>query len=97
MMKSEKAEQYFTEDGQINLQLTNVAVAEKLSIDHSTVSRIRSGQRYPSRELMRRIEGTFDWKVVHQLELLPDKGRNMRYAQEFEKRILRRDGVKARG
>ncbi|ALY08938.1 helix-turn-helix DNA-binding domain protein [Arthrobacter phage Immaculata] len=97
MMKSEKAEQYFTEDGKVNLQLTNVAVAEKLNIDHSTVSRIRSGQRYPSRELMRRIEGIFDWKVVHQLELLPDKGRNMRYAQEFEKKILKRDGVKLRG
>ncbi|ALY08560.1 helix-turn-helix DNA-binding domain protein [Arthrobacter phage Bennie] len=97
MMKSEKAEQYFTEDGKVNLQLTNVAVAEKLNIDHSTVSRIRSGQRYPSRELMRRIEGIFDWKVVHQLELLPDKGRNLRYAQEFEKKILKRDGAKARG
>ncbi|ALY08810.1 helix-turn-helix DNA-binding domain protein [Arthrobacter phage Nancia] len=97
MMKSERAEQYFDENGAVNLQLTNVAVAEKLKIDHSTVSRIRSGQRYPSRELMRRIEGVFEWKVVHQLELLPDKGRNMRYAQEFEKRILRRDGVKARG
>ncbi|AZS08165.1 helix-turn-helix DNA-binding domain protein [Arthrobacter phage Huckleberry] len=96
-MKSERAEQYFTEDGKVNLQLTNVAVAEKLNIDHSTVSRIRSGQRYPSRELMRRIEGTFDWKVVHQLELLPDKGRNLRYAQEFEKKILKRDGAKARG
>ncbi|AZS08521.1 helix-turn-helix DNA-binding domain protein [Arthrobacter phage Lasagna] len=96
-MKSERAEQYFDENGAVNLQLTNVAVAEKLKIDHSTVSRIRSGQRYPSRELMRRIEGVFEWKVVHQLELLPDKGRNMRYAQEFEKRILRRDGVKARG
>ncbi|ATW58742.1 HTH DNA binding protein [Arthrobacter phage Urla] len=96
MMKSERAEQYFDENGGVNLQLTNVAVAEKLNIDHSTVSRIRSGQRYPSRELMRRIEGTFDWKVVHQLELLPDKGRNMRYAQEFEKKILKRDGVKAR-
>ncbi|AZS09231.1 helix-turn-helix DNA-binding domain protein [Arthrobacter phage OurGirlNessie] len=97
MMKSERAEQYFDGNGAVNLQLTNVAVAEKLKIDHSTVSRIRSGQRYPSRELMRRIEGVFEWKVVHQLELLPDKGRNMRYAQEFEKRILRRDGVKARG
>ncbi|AZF97663.1 helix-turn-helix DNA-binding domain protein [Arthrobacter phage CallieOMalley] len=96
-MKSEKAEQYFNEDGGINLQLTNVAVAEKLKVDHSTISRIRSGQRYPSRELMRRIEGEFDWKVVHQLELLPDKGRNLRYSQEFEKKIIKKDGRAVRG
>ena len=67
--------------------VTNVAIAEKLGVDHSTVSRIRSGQRYPSRELMRRISETFGWKVVHQLDLLPDRGRNLRYAQAFEKRI----------
>ncbi|AOZ65067.1 helix-turn-helix DNA-binding domain protein [Arthrobacter phage GreenHearts] len=89
---SRKTEQYLNEDGTVNLQLTNVAVAEKLAVNHSTISRIRSGQRYPSRELMRKIEGEFDWKVVHQLDLLPDKGRNLRYAQEFEKKIIKRDG-----
>lgn len=68
-------------------QATNVAIAEKLGVDHSTVSRIRSGQRYPSRELMRRISESFGWQVVRQLELLPDKGRNKRYADEFEKRV----------
>lgn len=67
--------------------VTNVAVAEVLGVDHSTVSRIRSGQRYPSRELMRRISEKFNWKVVHQLDYLPDKGRNLRYAQEFEKKV----------
>jgi len=67
--------------------ITNVGIAERLGVDHSTVSRIRHGQRYPSRELMRRINEVFGWKVVHQLEFLPDKGRNMRYADEFEKRI----------
>lgn len=67
--------------------VTNVAVAERLGVDHSTVSRIRSGQRYPSRELMRRISEKFNWKVVHQLDLLPDKGRNLRYAQEFERKV----------
>lgn len=69
--------------------VTNVAVAEKLGVDHSTVSRIRSGLRYPSRELMRRISEQYNWKVVHQLDLLPDKGRNLRYAQEFEKRVCK--------
>lgn len=66
---------------------TNVAIAEKLGVDHSTVSRIRHGQRYPSRELMRRISEKFGWLVVHQMDLLPDKGRNMRYAHEFEKKV----------
>ncbi|ALY09174.1 helix-turn-helix DNA binding domain protein [Arthrobacter phage Chridison] len=92
-----RTEKYLNEDGSVNLQLTNVAVAEKLGVNHSTVSRIRSGQRYPSRELMRKIEHEFDWKVVHQLDLLPDKGRNTRYANEFEKLILKRNGAKARG
>lgn len=66
---------------------TNVAIATRLGCDHSTVSRIRSGQRYPSRELMRKIEASFGWKVVHQLGLLPDRGRNTRYASQFEKVI----------
>lgn len=69
--------------------VTNVAIAEKLAVDHSTVSRIRSGQRYPSRELMRRISEAFGWKVVHQLDLLPDRGRNLRYAQEFERKVCK--------
>lgn len=66
---------------------TNVAIAEKLGVDHSTISRIRHGQRYPSRELMRRIAEKYGWLVVHQLDLLPDKGRNMRYAEQFEKKV----------
>lgn len=66
---------------------TNVAIAEKLGVDHSTISRIRHGQRYPSRELMRRIAEKYGWLVVHQLDLLPDKGRNLRYAEQFEKRV----------
>lgn len=67
--------------------ITNVGIAEKLRVDHSTISRIRHGQRYPSRELMRRIAEVYGWLVVHQMDLLPDKGRNMRYADEFEKRV----------
>lgn len=68
---------------------TNVAIAERLGVDHSTVSRIRHGQRYPSRELMRRIAEKYGWLVVHQLDLLPDKGRNMRYAEQFEKKVAK--------
>lgn len=68
-------------------QATNVAIADKLGVDHSTVSRIRSGQRYPSRELMRKIGEVFGWRVDRQLELLPDRGRNMRYADEFAKKV----------
>jgi len=36
---------------------------------------------------MRKIEASFGWKVVHQLGLLPDRGRNTRYAAQFEKII----------
>lgn len=78
-----------TEAPEQEANATNVAIAEKLGVDHSTVSRIRSGQRYPSRELMRRISEAFGWKVVFQLELLPDRGRNMHYAHEFEKKVCR--------
>lgn len=79
---------YATPDGAVAVEYTNVAVAEKLGVDHSTVSRIRSGQRYPSRRLMRQIEECYGWKVVFQLGLLPDRGRNLQYAQAFEKQIL---------
>lgn len=67
--------------------VTNTAVADKLAVDHSTISRIRSGQRYPSRELMRKISEQFNWRMSEQIELLPDRGRNTKYAEEFEKRV----------
>jgi transcriptional regulator with XRE-family HTH domain len=69
--------------------VTNVKIAGLLGVSHPTISRIRSGQRYPSRELMRRISERFGWAVHRQLELLPDRGRNMRYAQEFERQVCR--------
>ena len=71
-----------------SVDVTNVALAERLGVDHSTVSRIRSGQRYPSRELMRRIHEAFGWKVEEQLALLPDRGRNLGYAQAFAAKVV---------
>ena len=68
---------------------SNARVGQRLGVNHSTISRIRSGQRYPSRRLMRLIEEEYGWSVNDQIELLPDGGRNRRYANEFDKKVFR--------
>lgn len=75
---------------------TNTSVAARLGVNHSTVSRIRSGQRYPSRRLMRLIEETYGWKVAEQMALLPDAGRNRRYAIDFDKKVFRAEQLGAK-
>lgn len=66
---------------------TNIAISARLGITHAMVSRIRSGDRYPSRAVMRRIETAYCWPIQDQMALLPDTGRNLDYALEFEKRL----------
>lgn len=59
---------------------TNQKVADDLGITHSAVSRIRSGDRFPSVALMRNIETAYGWRLADQARLLGTQ----RYAIEFE-------------
>jgi transcriptional regulator with XRE-family HTH domain len=66
---------------------TNPEVGKRIGLSYSGVSRIRSGDRYPSLAVMRKIREAYGWSVADQQSLIPDTGRNLDYALEFERRI----------
>lgn len=69
--------------------VTNPEVARLLGITYSGASRIRSGGRYPSLAVMKKVASAYGWPVSEQAALIPDDGsRNMDYANELERRIL---------
>lgn len=69
--------------------VTNQRVADDLGITHSAVSRIRSGDRLPSLQLVRRIAGQLGWPVDEQVSSLDPKT----YAAAFEKVLAKRYDV----
>lgn len=70
--------------------VTNPEIARQLDLSDSAVSRIRSGNRYPSLDVMRKMEAAYSWPVAEQLELIPGGGQHdMRYAHELERRVLK--------
>ena len=66
--------------------VTNQRVADDLGITHSMVSRIRSGDRLPSLQLVRKIEAAYGWSVADQITDLDPK----RYAVAFEAILAKR-------
>lgn len=67
---------------------THPEVGKLIGLSYSAVSRIRSGDRYPSLAVMRKIAAAYSWPLAEQLDLIPDNKRpGMAYAQEFERRI----------
>lgn len=66
--------------------VTNERVAQDLGITHSTVSRIRSGHRLPSLQLVRRIEAVLGWPVGEQVSSLDPTT----YARAFEALLEKR-------
>lgn len=71
--------------------ITNRELGELIGLTHSSVSRIRSGHRWPSIDAMRRIEAVLGWKVDEQIRLRPtdESGTTGRYAKELERRVNR--------
>lgn len=67
---------------------TNLEVANKIGITHSAVSRIRSGNRNVSVEVMARVAAVYNWSVEDQV--------NSRvagvYAEAFERVITAHTG-----
>jgi transcriptional regulator with XRE-family HTH domain len=59
---------------------TNREVAENIGLTHSAVSRIRSGQRYPSPEIMARISEVYNWPIKSQVYARM----GATYAEQFE-------------
>lgn len=60
--------------------VTNKQVGADLFVSHATVSRIRSGDRLPSIDLMLQIEKVTRWKLDRQIRARQDGS----YAAKFE-------------
>jgi plasmid maintenance system antidote protein VapI len=70
--------------------LSNVALGDSLGVSHATISRIRSGNRTPSTDLILRISKLFDWSIEEQIEakMRQHEGVDRAYADEFARREL---------
>jgi transcriptional regulator with XRE-family HTH domain len=52
--------------GHVKANITNKDIGKALGIDHTTVSRYRSGERIPSLEIMLLIATEYNWDLVLQ-------------------------------
>jgi len=68
------------------------SVARLLGTTSATVNRWLKGKRYPSIQLMRRIERQLKWSLLDQLNYIPDMGYDTRYAARFEEILDARFG-----
>lgn len=72
---------------------SNWAIGEIIGVTHAAVSRIRSGNRRPSWDLMLRIEQRFGWSFMQQCEALygdllnETDGTSPRYAEAFDRHL----------
>lgn len=66
--------------GVMTTTLLNKAVASRLGLSESGVSRLRSGSRFPSLAVMQNIEAAYGWTVQDQSNAL----KNNTWTEEFE-------------
>lgn len=59
---------------------TNIEVAERIGLSHSSVSRIRSGDRLPSIDVMANIAESYGWDFTSQVH----SRQAGTYADDFE-------------
>lgn len=65
--------------------LTNEALGQALGVTHATISRIRSGSRLPSGEVMSAIAVLMEWPIEEQMQLkLAQTEKSPSYAQGFK-------------
>jgi transcriptional regulator with XRE-family HTH domain len=68
------------------------SIARLLETTPTTVNRWLRSKRYPSIQLMRRIERRLKWSLLDQLNYIPDSGYDPRYAARFEEILDARFG-----
>lgn len=68
---------------------TNVEVAERLGLTHSGVSRLRSGDRRASFDVMARIEKRLGWELSYQV----NARRDGKWAEAFEAVLVKEYGA----
>lgn len=62
---------------------SNDAVGRLLEVSHATVSRYKSGDRFPELDVLYRISTLFEWSIDDQYRARM----NGTYADEFSKRV----------
>lgn len=65
-------------------KITNVEVGKLIGVGHTMVSRIRSGDRLPSRTLLYRIAVEFNWDMFEQMSAIEAKT----YHEQFEAKLI---------
>jgi len=68
--------------------VTNVDVGAAIGLAHSTVSRIRSGERVPSIDIMMEIDKQYGWSIAEQAKARADGD----YAPKFEEILVKKYG-----
>lgn len=68
------------------------SVARLLGTTPTTVNRWLRSKRYPSIQMMRRIERRLGWSILDQLNHIPDVGYDRWYAARFEEILDARFG-----
>lgn len=69
--------------------ITNVQIGKDIGLDHTTVSRIRSGERLPSIDVMVDVELRYGWRVEQQIKSRLDGT----YAEDLETKLVKMFGV----
>lgn len=73
--------------------MLNEDVAEKLDIHPVSLSRLRSGDRKPSMEMISKIEKMLSWDVEVQFRLLNDPKKPNLWAAEFRQQLKEKYGI----
>lgn len=69
----------------MNERVTNECIAEKVNMHHSSISRIRSGDRVPNRDTMASFETILGWDLGEQIRAAVEGD----YAAKFEAYITK--------
>lgn len=70
--------------------VSNPKVADRLGLHFTMVSRLRSGARLPSVEMMVKIEEEFNWSIAHQVKARISPATT--YGAEFEHALMKEYG-----
>ena len=72
--------------------MTGRELSEQLQVSEATVSRLASGERRPSVELMRKIQRVLRWSLVSQLQALETGSYADEFMERFEMARARKNG-----
>lgn len=81
-------------DKPVQVTLSNVEVGRRIGLHHTSVSRVRKGERVPSLEVMQKIATEFGWSLDDQAQCKAKSRAD--YAAGFEAQIRAKHEREAR-